>query len=136
MIMVKLIIKHGSDFTNSAFLASKVWELISRKDEVELLWDEELNLGVHYCKSVGIPILPFKEDPKYGNMSKKERDTRILDTATDVIVFWDGEDPDVKSFIDDAKGLGKNVSVFFYRVVRRKNISLNVEYDYSEPLDF
>lgn len=136
MIMVKLIIKHGSNFTNSAFLASKVWEFISSKDKVYFLRDEEVNLGVHYCKGVGVPITTFKKDPKYGDVAEKERYTRMLDEATDVLVFWDGKDPDVKSFIDDAKGLGKNVSIFFYRVVRRKNISLNAEYDYSEPLDF
>jgi len=134
--MKSLIIKHGSNFANSAFLASKVWEFISSKDKVELLWNEEINLGVHYCKSVGVPIIPFRKDTKYGDVAEKERDTRMLDAATDVLVFWDGKDPQVKSLIDDAKELEKNVVVFFYRVVRRKNISLNVEYDYSEPLDF
>ncbi len=76
-------------------------------------------LAIQYAKEFNIPVEKYPAEwDKYGKSAGYRRNKIMVDRATAIIVFWDGESRGTKHTIDLAQANNKLLKVVKYKEVK------------------
>lgn len=76
-------------------------------------------LAIQYAKEFNIPVEEYPAEwDKYGKSAGYKRNKVMVDKATAVIVFWDGESKGTKHTIDLTQAANKPLKIVKYKEVK------------------
>lgn len=139
----KVIVAGGREFNNPQYLdyrMDQVLQDIEDRSEIQIVSGKAKGadfLGEKYAKENKLDIKEFPADwEKYGKMAGPKRNVEMAEYANMLVAFWDGESRGTANMIFNARNLGLQVHVFYYKPVIKHNTSLKVDYTFCEPLYF
>lgn len=118
---MKLIISGNNNFSDYELLKDSVNEFLikHRHDEIEMIISSgepgAEQLGEQFARENEIPLMLFTPDvATFGEEAQVISDTQMVDTATALIVFWDGVSSGKARKQDQAKKKGMLTEVVNY----------------------